>query len=125
MGLIELDVNDIQQAYDGWYYTILGAGGDLDEWMEGLDEILDKEEGIGKVKQWYHTTGKVLNDKWNLREDYRFKDDLSILMFDYTGMNVGKLAIFKLRAGDRWFTDIIDNSVRVSYPDEDESEVNE
>ena len=120
MDIIELDMETIEQAYDGWYYTILGAGGDLDEWVEGLSEILDKEEKIGKVKQWYHTTGKVLNDKWNLRGDNRFKDDLSILMFDYEGMDVPKLAIFKLRAGDRWFTDIIDNSVRFSHPERDE-----
>ena len=118
MDIIELDMETIEQAYDGWYYTILGAGGDLDEWMEGLQEIFE-EQGIGKVKQWYHTTGKVLNDKWNLRGGNRFKNDLSILMFDYEGMDVGKLAIFKLRAGDRWFTDIIDNSVRFSHPERD------
>lgn len=118
MDIIELDMETIEQAYDGWYYTILGAGGDLNEWMEGLQEIFE-EQGIGKVKQWYHTTGKVLNDKWDLTGNNRFKNNLSILMFDYEGMNVPKLAIFKLRAGDRWFTDIIDNSVRFSHPERD------
>lgn len=119
MNAIELDIDGIQQAYDGWYYTILGAGGDINEWMNGLQEIFDKE-GIGKVHQWYHTTGKVLNNRWDLTGDNRFKNDLSILMFDYKGMDVPKLAIFKLRAGDRWFTDIIDNSVRFSHPERDE-----
>lgn len=119
MDIIELDMETIEQAYDGWYYTILGAGGDLHDWMNGLQEIFDNE-GIGKVYQWYHTTGKVLNDKWDLTGNNRFKNDLSILMFDYEGMDVGKLAIFKLRAGDRWFTDIIDNSVRFSHPERDE-----
>lgn len=118
MDAIELDMETIEQAYDGWYYTILGAGGDLNEWMEGLQGIFE-EEGIGKVKQWYHTTGKVLNDKWDLTGNNRFKNNLSILMFDYEGMNVPKLAMFKLRAGDRWFTDIIDNSVRFSHPERD------
>ena len=121
MKLIELDVNNIQQAYDGWYYTILGAGGDLNEWMDGYQELLDKE-GIGKVRQWYKTTGKVLNDKWPLTGDNRFEDDLTILMFDYTDMNVGKLAIFKLKMEDRWFTDVIDNSVRHSKEDEEDEE---
>lgn len=121
MEVIELGTQNIEQAYNGWYYTILGAGGDINEWTEGLSELLDKEGGMGKVKQWYHTTGKVLNDRWNLKGDNRFNDDLSILMFDYTGMNIGKLAIFKLKMGDRWFNDIIDNSLPdTDYGYEDE-----
>ena len=117
MNAIELTLENIDQAYDNWYYTILGAGGDINEWMNGYQDLCDKAE-IGTIKQWYRTTGKVLNDKWGLIGDNRFQDDLTILMFDYEGMNIGKLAIFKLRAGDRWFTDIIDNSVRHSKEEE-------
>ena len=118
MEAIELNEQNIGQAYEDWYYTILGSGGDLNEWMTGYQELLDKEE-IGKVKQWYKTSGKVLNNAWGLVGDNSFKDDLSILLFDYEGMNVGKLAIFKLKMGDRWFTDIIDNSVPRN-PEEDD-----
>ena len=28
-----LGEKDIKKAYDGSYYTILGAGGDISEWM--------------------------------------------------------------------------------------------
>lgn len=114
---IELTTDNIQMAYDKWFYTIVGAGGDLNDWMDGIQKALDKFK-IGKVKQWYFTKGKVLNDKWNLTGTERFNDDLTFLMFDYEGMNVGKLAMFKIKAGDRWFTDIIDNSVRRCRPEQ-------
>lgn len=81
----------------------------MTEWTDGLQEIFDRE-GVGTVAQWYHTTGGVVNRRYGLSGDNAFKDDLSILMFAYDGMDVGKLAMLKLMHGDRWFTDIIDNS---------------
>lgn len=120
MEIIELGTQNIEQAYNGWYYTILGAGGDINEWTDGYQKLCN-EEKIGTIPQWYKTTGKVLNDRWNLKGDNRFNDDLSILMFTYEGMNIGKLAIFKLKMGDRWFNDIIDNSIPdTDYGYEDE-----
>ena len=121
MEAIPLGIENIKQAYDGWYYTILGAGGDLNEWKNGYQKLCNERE-IGTIKQWYKTTGKVLNDKWGLTGDERFCDDLTILMFDYTGMDVSKLSMFRLIMHDRWFTDIIDNSVRRCRPDEEEEE---
>lgn len=111
-----MSAKDIKNAYDGSYYTILGAGGDLNEWVEGYQGLLNKE-GIGKIKQWYKTTGRVLNDTWGLYGNNRFKQGLTILMFPLEGLNVGKLAIFKLKMNDRWFDDVIDNSVRHSRKD--------
>lgn len=119
MDAIELGIDTIQQAYDDWYYTILGAGGDLNEWIEGYQKLCNTKN-IGTIKQWYVTKGSVLNQKWNLEGNDRFKDDLTILMFDYEGMNIGKLAIFKLNMGDRWFTDIIDNAVSRADMEEEE-----
>lgn len=120
--VITLGVKNIHIAYDGWFYTILGAGGKLSDWYNGYQELCTKE-GIGKIKQWYKTKGKVLNTAYDLQGKERFPDDLNILMFDYRGMNVGKLAMFKLRMGDRWFNDVIDNSVRRSGRYVDESEL--
>lgn len=121
MEAIKLTKDTINQAYDGWFYTILGAGGDLNEWFKGYQEICDKEK-IGKIPQWYQTTGKVLNDAYDLQGKNRFKANLTILLFSYEGMNVGKLAMLKLKMGDRWFTDIIDNSRPQSYYDMEEEE---
>ena len=111
-----LGEKDIKKAYDGSYYTILGAGGDISEWMEGYQGLLNKE-GIGQIKQWYRTTGKVLNNVWDLYGNNRFKQGLTILLFPLDGLNVGKLALFKLKMNDRWFDDVIDNSVRFSRKD--------
>ena len=107
---IRLTTKDIHSAYEGWYYTILGCGGDLNEWMNGYADML-KEEGIGEIKQWYKTTGKVLNERYELRGKMKFKQSLVILMFPIDGLDVKKLSMFKIKMGDRWFTDIIDNSV--------------
>lgn len=117
MEAIKLTKKDIDKAYDEWFYTILGAGGDLNEWFEGYQKLCDKND-IGQIPQWYVTTGKVLNDRWDLTGKERFKNNLTILMFSYEGMNVGKLAMLKLRMGDRWFTDVIDNSVRRCHPEQ-------
>ena len=101
---------DLQKAYDGSYYTILGAGGDLIEWIDGYEKML-KKRGIGKPVEWFMCNGKDVNEKFSLFGDEQFQNDLTILLFPLDGLNVPKLAIFKIKAGDRWFDDIIDNSL--------------
>lgn len=104
-----LTKENIRQAYDGAYYTILGAGGDLNEWFEGYQGLLDEAE-IGKITEWYQTTGKVVNEYYGLKGKDKFPKDLTILMFPLKDLDIGKLAMFKLRMGDRWFNDVIDNA---------------
>ena len=100
----------LDTAYKGWYYTILGAGGDLNEWFEGYQDLLNKE-GIGQISQWFMTSGKAVNDRYGLKGNNAFPSDLTILLFPLDGLNSGKLAMFRLRMGDKWFNDLIDNSV--------------
>lgn len=102
---------DLQKAYNGSYYTILGAGGDLQEWVDGYNEML-AEEGIGKPTDWFYAKGAQVNKEFGLTGSEAFKARLTILFFPLDGLDIGKLAIFKLRRGDRWFDDIIDNSLR-------------
>ena len=111
---------DLAAAQEGSWYTILGAGGDLSEWVNGYQEMLT-EQGIGTPKAWYTSTGKDVND-YLAPEDNRdcFQDDLVILMFPLDGLNVGKLAMFKLQMEDKWFDDIAGN---IRRPDEDEEEL--
>ena len=42
----------------------------------------------------------------------RYPDDLVFLAFSLDGLDVGKLAMFKLRFGARWFDDIVENNAR-------------
>jgi len=102
---------NLQEAYNGSYYTILGAGGDLQEWVDGYNQML-AEEGIGKPTAWFYAKGAAVNKEFGLAGNEAFKARLTILFFPLDGLDIGKLAIFKLKMEDRWFDDIIDNSLQ-------------
>ena len=112
---VETEV-DLKKAHSGSYYTIIGAGGDLQEWVDGYEKILAEKE-IGKPSKWFQTTGGAINlfatEKrgGELAKGDKFKNDLVCLMFPLDGLNSGKLAMLKLQMQDRWFDDIIDNMV--------------
>jgi hypothetical protein len=101
----------LRRAYEGSYYTITGCGGPLDEWKSGYEEMM-AEAGIGKPTEWVEFTGAEMNYEFELTGDNCYPDDLHFLAFPLTGLNVSKLAMFKLRRGDRWFDDIVDNNMR-------------
>lgn len=111
-----MDINkvNLKSAYDGSYYTITGAGGDLQEWIDGYNGML-KEQGIGQPKEWFQCKGKDINREYSLT---RFPDDLTFLLFPLDGLDAPKLAVFKIRMEDRWFDDIVDNAVRLEDDDE-------
>lgn len=101
----------LKKAYGGSYYTIVGCGGDLEEWKAGYQKLLDKEE-IGTIKEWIQFEGKDVNETYNLEGNNRFQDDLHFLAFPLTGLNINRLAVLRLQMQDRWFDDLIDNSLR-------------
>ena len=70
------------------------------------------------------TQGDIcLNDEFNLTGTNRYPDDLHCLAFSLNGLDIGKLAMFKLDWGDRWFDDIVDNDRRrEGYYDDDEEQ---
>jgi len=104
-------LDDLGIAYEGSWYTIIGAGGDLKEWMNGYEELM-KKQGIGKPSGWYTFSGSDVNITFRPIGHHRFKSDLTFLAFPLDGLDIGKLAIFKLQMQDRWFDDIIDNMER-------------
>ncbi|MFN8048519.1 MAG: hypothetical protein U0P48_08090 [Ancrocorticia sp.] len=99
-----------KDAYQGSHYTICGAGGDLNEWVEGYNKLL-AEEGIGTPTYWAQTTGENINNYAATHGTVTdpFPADLTVLTFPLEGLHLGKLALFRLRMEDRWFDDIIDN----------------
>lgn len=113
---IEIEVlEDLNVADKGSFYTICGAGGDLAEWVNGYEDLLEKA-GIGKPRKWFRTTGADVNlfamKKVGglIRDNDLFQNDLTILLFPLDGIVAGgKLALFKLQMQDRWFDDIIAN----------------
>jgi len=106
--------DDLQEAYGGSYYAIVGTGDPLDEWVTNYEELLEKK-GIGKPEEWVMTTGESVNAfagatlKGEIHARDKVKSDLTILLFPLAGLEVGRLAIFKAMMQDRWFDDIIDN----------------
>lgn len=105
--------SDLAAAYEGSYYTIAGAGGDLMEWVNGYEQLLT-EQGIGKPTRWISATGAQVNlfalSKGGVvHEKDLFKEDLTFLLFPLDGLHPGMLPLFKLGMQDRWFDDVIDN----------------
>mgnify|MGYP005896652539 CR=1 FL=1 len=98
-------------AYDGSYYTILGCAGDLNEWTAGYQELLEAR-GIGTPKEFVTFKGADMNEIYGLTGNNAYDEGLTFLMFPLDGLDVPKLAIFRLQAGDKWFDDIVDNNRR-------------
>ena len=110
------DVAELQTAYDGSWYFVAGAGGDLAEWVTGYEKLMAEQE-IGKPAEWWQTNGSTINlfatrHKGTINRDDCFKGDLACLLFPLDGLHVGRLAIFKLQMEDRWFDDVIQNMRR-------------
>jgi hypothetical protein len=108
--MTDIKTADLAAAHAGSYYTIAGAGGDLQEWITGYGDLLE-QEGIGRPAAWFQTTGQAVNTFAGpaVASRDQFPSDLAILLFPLDGLAVGKLAIFKLRMRDRWFDDVVDN----------------
>ena len=101
----------LKEAYVGSYYTITGAGGDLQEWKDGYSSMLE-EQGIGTITKWIEFMGKDMNEEFGLSGGNRYPDDLHFLAFPLDGLDIRKLAVFKIKMLDRWFDDIVDNNAR-------------
>lgn len=54
---------DPQTAYDGSYYTIVGAGGDLTEWINGYEGMLTEPP--------HRQTNQVVHPDWCSRQRVR------------------------------------------------------
>ena len=85
---------------EGDALVLIGCGGDVNDWKEGINELL-KEEGIIR---------ESMNDIFILNIQV-VRTDL-IFMFNET-VNMGKLAMWRLSKGiifnAKWLSDYIDN----------------
>lgn len=98
-----------EEMYKGSWYTITGAGGDLQEWVTGYEGILE-ERNVGKPKEWRTYSGEQMNKYYHLTGKNVYPNDLTFLSFSLEGLNTPALAVIKLMQGDRWFDDIVDNN---------------
>jgi len=100
-----------KKAYEGSYYTIIGCGGEIRDWTDGYDKLL-QGAGIGKPSAWFQFTGRDMNAAYSLTGSNRYPDDLQFLCFPLDGLDIPKLAMFRLAWEDKWFDDIVDNNAR-------------
>lgn len=114
-----------EHLYENSAYTIIGVDG-IQEWIEGVTKLLE-QESIGTPTLWYTFLGEDMNEFYSLTGSNRYPDDLHFLAFDIIGLDIGKLAMFKLVHRDRWFDDIVDNNAIAEhgFPDEDEEDSEE
>ena len=70
----------LKKAYDGSYYTIIGAGGDLEEWKTGYADMLS-EKNIGSVKEWIVFKGADMNEEFGLTGKNKYDAELTFWHF--------------------------------------------
>ena len=105
---IEIDCETDSDLYEGSAFTCIGIN-DPEEWFEDLNKEMS-EEGIGSVDEMFTFKGKSMNKYYRLEGDHAYPDDLTFLSFHIDKLDRGKLAMYKLRIGARWFDDIVDNN---------------
>jgi hypothetical protein len=102
------------EAYNGSYYTIIGCGGNLEEWKEAYTKFLH-DSNIGELTEndWIEFSGKDLTEIFELTGDNAYNANLQCLAFSLKNItNITALSIMKVYQNDRWFDDIVDNDLR-------------
>lgn len=102
-----------EKLYNGSAFTFEGLGFDsFDELKDQINEILE-QENIGRVKSenFFTYKGKDMNDYYLLTGSNRYPDDLTFVSFLNDGLDIGRLAMFKIRIGARWYDDIVSNNL--------------
>lgn len=103
------DADTLSELENASAFTVIGAGGDLNEWCIGLNEIFAGEK-IGQVTEFYSFKGKLMNETYRLTGYTAYNEDITFLSFKLDGLDVGRLAMFRLKFGAKWLDDIVSNN---------------
>lgn len=102
MKIKNISLHELRKMNDSEGLVIQGCGGDLQEWADGINEMLT-ERGI-------------LQNESRFENVYAFKNgELTCLLFPFDGvkLDIGKLAMWRLETretfGSTWLTDYVDN----------------
>ncbi len=86
--------------------VILGAGGELIKWVKGFDKILKEEEIVKGRYNTFNFAARITGNR--LGKDGR--TDLVLLFNPKNKINVGKLAMWRIKMGDiSWAEDFVVN----------------
>lgn len=117
MSIIQITTDDLRRMGDKEGLILQGCGGNLDEWVDGINGLLT-EEGI-------------LLDNTKFSDCYVFTHDgLTCLFFPFTDnvkLNMGKLARWRLTShenfGGTWLSDYVLNQLGGFISTEPEQEI--
>lgn len=118
--LINANSKDLKHLYDTSAFTFVGLMTDDKNIQLMLDSL--KEYGLKDTPDIYVVEGSLMNSYYGLTKD-PYPEDLHIVALPVDQFSdVGRLAIFKLRIGARWFDDIVDNNEYHEHQDEGSEE---
>jgi hypothetical protein len=102
MSIKHINTDDLRRMGNTEGLILQGCGGDLQEWVDGINEMLTGEG--------------ILRDGSKLSDCSTFEHDgLTCLLFPFEGVNVdmGRLAIWRLKThdafGGTWLSDYVPN----------------
>jgi hypothetical protein len=96
--------------YEKSAFTILGS-------PDAMTTVMDLITALGKIginyaNKFFVFSGADMNTRYGLTGNNRYQDGLTCISFMQTDQEIGRLAIFKMQVGARWFDDIVDNNAR-------------
>lgn len=113
MEIKSISLHDLRKMNDSEGLVLQGCGGDLQEWVDGINDML--------------TESGILQNDNRFEKAYSFKNGgLTCLLFPFEDvqLDVGKLAIWRLRTredfGSTWLSDYIVNNLEECVSEQDE-----
>lgn len=113
MEIKSVSLHDLRKMNDCEGLVLQGCGGDLQEWVDGINDMLTK-------------SGILQNDN-RFEKAYSFKNgNLTCLLFpfDDVQLDIGKLAVWRLQTheqfGGTWLSDYIANNLEECVSEQDE-----
>ena len=114
MEIRNVSLHDLRKMNDCEGLVIQGCGGDLQEWVNGINEMLT-ERGI-------------LQNESRFEKAYTFNNEkltCLLLPFDGVQLDVGKLAMWRLETrdvfGGTWLSDYVPNTLGGFIPEQVEN----
>ena len=118
--LIDAGVNDLEMLYNGSAFTFEGLDTSRESMKSLMTALKDYVNPEMDELTIYVVKGSLMNDRYGLWKD-PYPDRLSIVAIPTNQFkDIGKLAMFKLQVGARWFDDIVDNNVLFNNKAEEE-----
>lgn len=102
MEIKSVSLYDLRKMDNKEGLVLQGCGGDLQEWVDGINDMLTESE--------------ILQNESKFEKAYTFNnEDLTCLLFPFDGvqLDVGRLAMWRLETretfGSTWLSDYVDN----------------